>query len=170
MLHADGTDGGVVDGFVVWVIFAVVEGVVDDFEESAGEVELHAVREMAAIFEHETGEEVTGFEEGLHDGLIGLCAAVGLNVGECCAEELFGAIACDGFDLVVIDAAAVIASPGITLGVLVGQARAHGVHDGRRDMVLAGDKLDGGHLTTGFMRNEVCDVRVGLAEKLQGGF
>ena len=170
MLDADGTHGGIVDGFVVGVILGVVKGVVDDFEESSREVEFHPVREVAAIFENEAGEEVAGFEQGLHDGLIGLCAAVGLHVGETCTKEFFGAIAGDGFDLIVIDAATVVTSTWVPLSVLVGQAGSHGVHHGRGDMVLAGDEFDGGHLTLSFMCNQCRDVGIGLAEELEGGF
>ena len=67
---------------------------------------------------------------------------MGLDIGMFGAEEFFGPLDGEGFDLVHILAAAVIAGAGIALGIFIGQMAPHGLHDGGRDEVLRGDQLD----------------------------
>ena len=52
------------------------------------------------------------------------------------AEEAFETFAGELFDLVNHLAAAVIAVSGITLGIFVGEARTHGFHHFRANIVL----------------------------------
>jgi hypothetical protein len=94
-------------------------------------------------------------------GEVGVGAAVGLDVGVAAAEQLLGALDGEGLDLVVEAAALVVAGAGITFGVLIGQDGAGGLHDGRRDVVLAGDQLEGVVLALLFLLDEVKDLVVG---------
>ena len=63
-------------------IHAVGFGVV----EAAGEVDFHAMGEVAAVVEGEAEDRVAGFDERLVDGCVGLCAGVRLYVGVFGAE------------------------------------------------------------------------------------
>ena len=117
---------------------AVGRGVVD----LAGEVEFHAVREVAAVGELEAEDRVAGRREGVQHGSTGRGARVGLHVGELSAEERLGPL--DGEVLGDVDelAAAVVALAGVPLGVLVRQHGALGFEDGARHEVLARDHLE----------------------------
>lgn len=143
MFEADGADGVVVDAFVVWVFAVVVEGVVNGFVEGSGEVDFHAMGEVSAVFEDEGCEGVAGLHEGHECGGVCLCTGVWLDVCVGAVEELFGAFACEVFDAVVVFAPAVVSAAWVALGVFVGEACSHGVHDSGGDMVLAGDEFDG---------------------------
>lgn len=71
MFFGGGKDGVVVDLFVLWVRGVVVECVVDWVVEDSGEVEVHAVGEVSAVFEDEGEEGVSGFHHGHERG--GVC-------------------------------------------------------------------------------------------------
>ena len=62
-------------------------------------------------------------------------------------------------------AAAVVAAARVALGVLVGQDRALGLHDGDRSEVLRGDHLQGGLLAVQLGVDGGGDVRVELVER-----
>jgi hypothetical protein len=50
------------------------------------------VREVAAGVEAHAEDGVARLQQGVEDGLVGLAARVGLDVGEAAAEQLFGAL------------------------------------------------------------------------------
>ena len=138
--------GEALDGVHVDLL-ALVEAVGDRVEVLAREVEVHAVREVAAVGEREPHERVAGLQDREEDRGVGLGARVRLHVdghldAGGLAEELLGALDREALDLVDEFAAAVVALAGIALGVLVGEAAALGGHDGRRGVVLARDELD----------------------------
>jgi hypothetical protein len=88
------------------------------------------VGEVAAFGQAHAHDGVAGLQEGQEHGLVGLRAGVRLHVGGFGAEQLLDAV--DGQLLGDVDvlAAAVVALAGVALGVLVGQLRALGGHDG----------------------------------------
>jgi len=66
------------------------------------------------------------------------------------SEELLGAGAGQLLHDVDVRAAAVVAPPGVALGVLVGEVAAHGLQHGPGDVVLRGDELQVVALTLHF--------------------
>ncbi len=123
-------------------LFLGVEAVAHDVEPLAAHVQRHAVGEVAAFGQAHAHDGVARLEEGQEHGLVGLRAGVRLHVGGVGAEQLLGAVDRQLLDDVDVFAAAVVALAGVALGVLVGQLRALGRHDGGRGVVLAGDQLD----------------------------
>ncbi len=117
---------------------AVLHGV----EQLAGEVDLGAVRQVAAVVEAHAEDRVARLQQREIDGGIGLRTGVRLHVGVVGAEQLLRAL--DRQTLGDVDelAAAVVALAGITLGVLVRQHRALGLEHPRARVVLGGDQLD----------------------------
>ena len=89
-----------------------------------------------------------------------------LNVGAVRAEELFCALDSEIFNDVNEFAAAVITLAGITLGVFVGQHAAHCRHNGGRDEVLRGDKLDVASLPAKLEIHGIRHFRVILCDEL----
>ncbi len=80
--------------------------------------------------------------EGQVDRHVGLRARMGLHVGRFGAEESAGPV--DGGPLGPVHhlAAAVVALPGQSLGVLVGEYRSERLQDGGADEVLRGDQFE----------------------------
>src|SRR5205823_4857209 len=113
------------DGLVVFA-----DAVGDDPVELAGEVEVHAVGEVAAVGQAHGKHRVAGLQAGEVGGHIGLGAGVRLHVGVGGAEELLDALDGQGLGDVHVLAAAVVALAGVALGVLVGQHAALGGEDG----------------------------------------
>ena len=107
--------------------------------EASGEVDFHAVGEVSAMVEGEAEHGVARLDERLVDGCIGLCAGVRLHVDVFGAEQALGAFAGDGFDLVNLLAAAVVAASRIAFGILVGQHGALRLKHGTRHEVFGGD-------------------------------
>ncbi|MDT4838636.1 hypothetical protein FQZ97_723980 [compost metagenome] len=98
-----------------------------------------------------------------------------LHVGGVGAEQLLDAVDGQLLDLVDVLAAAVVALARIAFGVLVGELRALGFHDGRAGVVLRGDQLDVLFLTDVFLLDGGPNVRVSLGQgevavKHDGGF
>ena len=116
----------------------------------AGEVEAH--------------EGVAGLHEGHEDGLVGLAAGIGLDIGEAAFEQAAGPL--DGEILGDVDelAAAVIAPARIPFRVFVGHHRALRLEHGTRDDVLGGDELDLVALAAEFEVDGAGDVRIGVGE------
>ncbi len=114
-----------------------------DVIQTAGHVDFHAVREVAAVGEGETHDRVPGLQEGVVDGGVCLGAGVGLDVGVLGAEQGLGAV--DGKLLGDVDplAPAVVAASGIALGVLVGEHRSLAFEHRLGHEVLGGDHLQG---------------------------
>ena len=131
-------------GECVVVDLAVVraDAVLHGAEELAGEIDLGAVREMAAVIEAHAEDGVARIDQREVGRGIRLRARVRLNVGVVGAEELLGAV--DGELLGDVDefATAVVALARITFGVLVGEHRALRLEHARADVVLRGDQLD----------------------------
>ena len=132
--------------------------------ELAGEVEPHAVRQVPAVGQVETEDRVTRLEQGGHRGGIGLCPRVRLHVGEPGPEQRLDPVDRELLDHVDVLAAAVVAAPGIALGVLVGQHRPLGLHHRHRREVLRGDHLQRRLLAVQLGGDGAVHVRVQLVQ------
>ena len=108
----------------------------DDVVQPPREVELHAVREVAAVVELHAHDPVARLEQRVVDGRVGLRAGVRLHVGVLGAEDLLRALDGEPLRNVHVLAAAVIALARITLRVLVRQHRALAVEHRLRNEVL----------------------------------
>ena len=95
-----------------------VDVVRDEVVVLAGEVDRRAVGQVAALVEPEAEHGVAALQQRVEDGHVGLRAGVGLDVGVLGAEQLLRAIAREVLRHVDDLAAAVVAPPGIALGVL----------------------------------------------------
>ena len=126
----------------------------------AGDGRLGAVGQMAALAEIHAHDSVARLQQGKVHRHVGLRAGVGLYIGMLRAEELFRPLDGEGLHLVHILAAAVVACAGITLGVLVGQMAAHGLHHRRGDKVFRGNKLDMVPLASKLAHHSAVDLRV----------
>ena len=142
-------------------VHAVRLGVV----ETAGEVDLHAVGQVAAVVEGQTEHGVAGLDERLVDGGVGLGTGVRLDVGVFGAEQGLGAFAGDGFDLVHVFAAAIVAATGVAFGVFVGQHGALALQYRSRHEVLRGDHLKATALAAQFGVQQFGDLRIGFADR-----
>ena len=93
------------------------------------------------------GAGKTTFSQGLALGLhhrqvdthVGLGARMRLDIGVLSTEKLLGPFAGKVFGDVYILAAAVVATTGVALSILVGHHRAHRSHDRRRHEILRSD-------------------------------
>jgi len=110
--------------------------------ELAGEVDLGAVGQVAAMGQAHAEDGVTRLQQGQIHRSVGLRAGVRLHVGPVGAEELLDAVDGELLHHVHMLAATVVALSGIALGVLVGEHRALGLHHARAGVVLGGDELD----------------------------
>ena len=133
--------------------------IADDVVGLAGEVQLVAVREVAAVREVEAHDGVAGLQHGRVGRLIGLRAGVRLHVDVLRFEEFFRAVAGEVFHFIGEFAAAVIALAGIAFGVFVGEDAAGGFQNGFGGEILAGDQLDLAILAVGFFQNELVRYR-----------
>ena len=138
----------------------------DGLVELAGEVELHAVRQVAAVGEVETEDRVADRRDGVQRGGVGRGARVRLDVGVVRVEQLLEPVDRDRLDLVDELAAAVVALAGVALGVLVGQHAALCLQRGDRREVLRGDHLERRLLAVQLGIEQRRDVRVELGEML----
>ena len=153
-------------GVVVNALRLGVHAVGDDVVELAGEVGRRAVREVAAVVERHAHDGVAGRGQRREGGVVGLGARVRLHVGKARAEELAGTVAREVLRLVDRPAAAIVALAGQALGVLVGEGRPHGLHDGRRNEVLRRDELDGGALAAQLVLDRGEDLGIGRSQVL----
>ncbi|MNH16317.1 hypothetical protein D3C79_759540 [compost metagenome] len=103
---------------------------------------LGAVGQVAAVGQAHAEDGVTGLQQGQVDSAVGRRAGVRLDVGVVGTEQLLGALDGQGFYLVHVLAATVVALARVAFGVLVGQAAALGLHDALAGVVLRGDQLD----------------------------
>ncbi len=99
--------------------------------------------EVAPLVESHRENRVARFQQRLIDRHIGVRPAMGLYVGVVGAEQGGQATSREVLDLVNDLVTAVVATPGIPLGVLIGEDRTGGGEHGRRREVLAGDQLKG---------------------------
>src|SRR5260370_1813003 len=88
-----------------------------------------------------------------------------LNVGVFRAEEFFGAIDRELFDLVRVFAAAVVTLARIALGVLVGKNPSHGFENGFGDEIFRWDEFEAGGLAPGFLPEEAGNLRIDRVDR-----
>lgn len=119
-----------------------------------------AVGEMAAGGEGHGEDGVTWLAPSEIDGFVGVGAGMGLDVGVVGMEELLGALNGEGFNLVHVFVAAVVALTGVAFAVFVGEDGAHGFQNVGGDVVFAGDEFEAVALADFFLMDEVKD-RVG---------
>ncbi len=89
--------------------------------ELAAEAQPMAVGEVAAVRQVEAENGVAGLQNRRVSRGIGLRAGVRLHVDMLAAEDLLGAIAGQVLDHVGILASAIVAAPGIALGIFIGE-------------------------------------------------
>ena len=128
--------------------------------ELAGEVELHAVGEVAAVGEVEAEDLVTGLGDRREHGSVGLGTGVRLYVRVCSAEQALRTADCEGFGDIHEFAAAVVAASGVALGVLVGEHGALSLEHGARNEVLARDHLEGAALAAELLLENGSDLGI----------
>ena len=136
-------------------------------EQAAG-VDRRAVGEVAAVVEAQAEHRVAGLQQRLVHAHVGVGTGVRLHVGVLGAEQLLGAIDGELLDRVDDGVAAVVALARVALGVLVGEHRTDGTHDGGRREVLAGDQLDAGRLALDLTLDERRDLEVGIGVGWEG--
>jgi hypothetical protein len=132
----------------------------DHVVELAGEVDAHAVGEVAAVGQVQAHDGVTRVQQREHCRSVGLGAGVRLDVGELGPEERLHAVDGQLLDDVDMLAAAVVALARVALGVLVGEDRTLRLHDGRRSEVLRGDHFQRGLLAVQLAGNCLLDLGI----------
>ena len=142
-----------------------VDAVGADLVELAGEVDLHAVREVAAVGELEAEDLVAGVGDGVQHGGVGRGARVRLHVRVLGAEQRLGALDREVLGDVDLLAAAVVAAARVALGVLVGEHGALRLEDGARHEVLARDHLEGAPLAGELTVEDGGDLGVDLGQR-----
>ncbi len=158
-------EGGVAHAVHVDAERLRVDPVGDGVVELPREVQLHAVRQVAAVGELEPEDRVAGLREGgEHRGVRG-GAGVGLHVGEAGVEQRLGAgdrqLLRDVDDL----AAAVVAAAGVALRVLVREHAAGRGEHGAGHEVLARDHLERGALALQLVVQDGGDLRIHLLQR-----
>jgi hypothetical protein len=116
--------------------------VMRDVVQAAREVDLVAVREVAALGKRERHQRVPRLHHGRVDRHVRLRTRVRLDVRVLGAEQFLRAVDRELLDLVDDLAPTVVPAAGIALGVLVRRHRADGLEHGRPREVLGGDQLD----------------------------
>ena len=119
-----------------------VDAVLHRVEELAGDVDLRAVRQVAAVRERHAEDRVAGLQQREVHGLVRLRARMRLHVRVAGAEQLLDALDREALGDVDVFAAAVVALAGIAFGVLVGQHRALRLEHARARVVFRRDQLD----------------------------
>jgi hypothetical protein len=142
-----------------------VDVVRDDVVQPPREVELHPVREVAAVRQLEPHHRVARRQQRHVGRRVRLRSGVRLHVGVVGAEQLAGPVDRELLDDVDALAAAVIALPRIALGVLVGEHGSLGLEDGRRNEVFGGDHLERALLALELPRNRFGDLGVNLGQR-----
>ena len=99
-----------------------------DVVQPAGEVDLHAVRQVPAVGQVEAQMVSPGWIRACIDRGVGLRAGVRLHVGVFGAEQRLDPVDRELLDHVDVLAAAVVAPARVALGVLVGQHRTLRLH------------------------------------------
>ena len=142
----------------------LVHAVRHNVVQLAGDVQLHAVGQVATVCQGQTHDGVAGVQQCVHDGVVRLRTGVRLNVGVLSTEELLHAGNSEGLNDVNEFAAAVVAAAGVTLSVLVGQHRALAFEDGTGDEVLGCNHLEGVLLALALQLNGFCNFGVKVGE------
>jgi hypothetical protein len=136
-----------------------------DVVQPARHVDLHAVREVAAVREREAEDRVARLQQRVVDGRVGLRAGVRLDVDVVGAEQRLRAV-----DRQLLDARRRTRSrrssaARIALGVLVREHAALALQDRLRDEVLRGDHLERAALARELAIQGVGDLRVDLGQR-----
>ena len=166
----DDDPGLVLDGEAVHLVHVDqtrlgVDAVGDDVVEAAREVDLHAVREVAALVEREAQDGVARPGDRVQHGRVRGGAGVGLHVGELRTEQLLGARDRELLGHIDLFAAAVVAATGVSLGVLVGEHRALRLQHRDGNEVLRGDHLEVAALTVELALEHLRDLGVDLGQR-----
>ncbi len=135
-----------------------------DVVQATGDVDLHAVREVAAVGQREAHDRVARLQQRVVDGRVGLRAGVRLDVGVLGAEQRLGAVDRELLGDVHPLAAAVVAAAGVALGVLVGEDRALAFEHRARHEVLRGDHLERALLALELAAQGLGDLGIDLGE------
>ncbi len=138
--------------------------VADHAVELAGEVELVAVSQVAAVRQVQAQEGVAGIHQRHIRRGVGLRAGVRLHVGVFGPKDLLGAVARQVLHHVGELASAVVALAGIALGVLVGEDGAGRLQHRAADKVLRGDHLQPLVLAHDLMLDLAGNFRVGRSK------
>ena len=142
---------------------AVVHGV----EPLAGEADLGAVGEVAAVRQRHRQHRVAGLQERAVDGEVGVGARVRLQVGVLGAEQLLGPVDADLLGPVDHLAAAVVALARVALGVLVAQRAAERGQHRRRGEVLARDQLQPAAQPVQLVEDHAGDLGIDLLQRVE---
>ena len=133
----------------------------------AGEIQRVPMGQVAAVRQAHAQQGVAGFQHGQVDGLIGLAAGVGLDVGVLRAKEFLGALDGEILRHIHVLAAAVVALAGQALGIFVGHHGAQGFQHRLADEILRGDQFQRAGLPVNFQVDGARDFRVHLVERAQ---
>ena len=151
-------------GLVVNGLGLIVQAIGDHMEILSGDIHRAAVGQMAAVVQIHAHDCVTGLDQRKKCRQIGVCAGVRLYVGIFAAKQFAGAFPGNVLRDIHGIAAAVIASAGIALGVLIGQAGAHCQHHRLADDILGRDQLDVAALPCKFLLNGCSHLGVKLGD------
>ena len=147
---------------------AVATDVVGDrVEPLAGDVELHAVRQVAAGSKIEPEKCVPWVHQRHERRGIGGRAGMRLHVGEPRSKQSTGALDREPLGDVDILAAAIIAPPRIAFGIFVGQHRPLRFQHRLADDVLGRDQLDLVALAAELVRDGVKNFGIGLRKRVR---
>ena len=138
--------------------------VADEVVVATREVDPEAVREMAAVVESQPQHRVALFEHRVVRGHVGRGAGVRLDVRMLGAEQRLRPLDREPLDLVDDLTAAVVATTGKALGVLVRQHGADRLEHRRPGEVLRGDQLELLALAPQLRIAELRDLGVDLGE------
>lgn len=155
--------------FVVVDEAVVVDAVLEHLEQLPGEIHLVAVRQVPPLIEPHPEDPVAGRERREVDRLVRLAPGMRLDVRMVRSEKPLRPVTGEVFGDVDRAAAAVVARPGVTFGVLVGKRRPGRGEDGRRDEVLRGDHLEAVALARDLLLDGLERLWVGVAENVPGG-
>ena len=139
----------------------------NNFVHLPGEIQRMTMGQVAAVRQTHAQQRVAGFQHGQIDGLIGLAAGVGLDVGVLGAEKFLGALDGQILRYVHVLATAVVALARQALGILVGHHRPQGFQHRLADEVLRGDQFHGARLAVNFQVDGARDFRVHFMERAQ---
>ena len=159
--------GQVADLVVVDVLGLGVHAVVHRVEPLAGEADLGAVGQVAAVRQRHRQHRVAGLQEGAVHRDVGAGAGVRLQVGVLGAEQRLGPVDADLLGPVDHLAAAVVPPAGIALGVLVAQRAAERGQHRRRGEVLAGDQLQAAAQPVQLVQHHAGDLGVDLLQRFE---
>ncbi len=140
----------------------LADAVVLNAVKFTGEVQVHPVRQVAAVSEVHRQDRIARFEAGEVDGHVRLRSRVRLNVGMLGAEQFQDALDGEALGDVHELAAAVVALAGIALGVLVRQLRSLGGQHSGAGVIFGSDHLQPGLLPASLRGDGLPDFRVEL--------